>query len=69
MDAKDSERMEHTLCGMPVAELADFPTTGFRARMLARFARDLDAWLQTSEGRFAAWSAAREIEEEPVSGR
>ena len=32
--------MEHTLCGMPVAELADFPTTGFRARTLSRFQRD-----------------------------
>ena len=60
--------MEHTLCGIPLAELADFPTTGFRARTLARFERDLGAWLDTSEGRFASWSAAREVEE-PVSGR
>jgi hypothetical protein len=64
----DSDRMEHTLCGMPVAELADFPTTGFRARTLARFERDLGSWLDTSEGRFASWSAARVVEE-PVSGR
>ena len=46
--------MEHTLCGMPVAELADFPTTGFRARTLARFERDLGSWLDTCEGRFAS---------------
>jgi len=60
--------MELTLCGIPVAELADFPATGFRARTLARFERDLRAWLGTSEGRFASWSAQRLIEE-PVSGR
>jgi hypothetical protein len=62
----DSDRMEHTLCGMPVAELADFPTTGFRARTLARFERDLGSWLATSEGRFASWTAARDVEA-PVS--
>jgi hypothetical protein len=53
---------------MPVAELADFPTTGFRARTLNRFQRDLGAWLETSEGRFASWTAARQVEE-PVSRR
>jgi hypothetical protein len=61
------DRMEHTLCGMPVAELADFPTTGFRARTLVRFQRDLGAWLDTPEGRFASWSAQRQVEEETVS--
>ena len=60
--------MEFTLCGIPVAELADFPATGFRARTLARFERDLGAWLATSEGRFASWTAQRLVEE-PVSGR
>jgi hypothetical protein len=64
----DEGQMERTLCGMPVAELADFPTTGFRARTLSRFQRDLGAWLDTSEGRFARWTAARQVEE-PVSGR
>ena len=64
----ESDRIEFTLCGMPVTELADFPTTGFRARTLARFERDLGAWLDTSEGRFASWSAQRLVEE-PVSGR
>jgi hypothetical protein len=62
----ESDRIEFTLCGMPVTELADFPTTGFRARTLARFERDLGAWLDTSEGRFASWSAQR-LGEEPVS--
>ena len=60
--------MEHTLCGMPVAELADFPTTGFRARTIARLERDLGAWMDTPEGRFACWAAARQVSE-PVSGR
>jgi hypothetical protein len=62
----ESDRIEFTLCGMPVTELADFPTTGFRARTLSRFERDLGAWLDTSEGRFASWSAQRLVEE-PVS--
>ena len=57
------ERIEHTLCGMPVAELADFPTTGFRARTIARFERDLGSWLATSEGRFATWTAQRQVEQ------
>jgi hypothetical protein len=64
----DPDRLDHTLCGMPVVELADFPTTGFRARTIARFERDLGVWLDTCEGRFASWSAARQLEE-PVSGR
>jgi hypothetical protein len=65
----DQDRMEHTLCGMPVAELADFPTTGFRARTIARFQRDMAAWLETSEGRFARWDAERRVDDAPVSGR
>jgi hypothetical protein len=63
----DEGHLEHTLCGMPVVELADFPTTGFRARTIARFERDLTAWLDTCEGRFAQWDAERRVE--PVSGR
>ena len=59
----EPDRIERTLCGMPVAELADFPTTGFRARTLARFQRDLGSWLDTSEGRFASWTAQRQVEE------
>jgi len=64
----DEGQMEHTLCGMPVVELADFPTTGFRARTIARLERDLGAWMDTPEGRFACWAAARQVSE-PVSGR
>jgi hypothetical protein len=64
----DEGHLEHTLCGMPVVELTDFPTTGFRARTLARFERDLGAWLDTSEGRFASWSAERLVHD-PVSNR
>ena len=33
----------------------EFPTCGFRARRWLRFERDLQAWLETPEGRFAAW--------------
>jgi hypothetical protein len=36
---------------------ADFPRTGSRARCLLRFERDLAAWLQTPEGRFAQYTA------------
>jgi hypothetical protein len=35
----------------------DFPLHGSRARALARFERDLHAWLDTPEGRFAVWQA------------
>jgi hypothetical protein len=41
-------------------ELEEFPKAGFRARRWLRFERDLQAWLETPEGRFAAWSAAEE---------
>jgi hypothetical protein len=64
----ESDRIERTLCGMPVTELADFPTMGFRARTIARFERDLGRWLETSEGRFARWTA-EQLVDEPVSGR
>jgi hypothetical protein len=37
---------------------ASFPAYGARARLWARFERDLRAWLDTPEGRFAAWRAA-----------
>jgi hypothetical protein len=39
-----------------------FPRTGSRARRFKRFERDLQAWLSTPEGRFAAWRARRQIE-------
>ena len=41
----------------PVDELTDFPRAGARARCLQRFERDLGAWLESSEGRFAVWLA------------
>lgn len=34
-----------------------FPDHGARARVFARFERDLQAWLDTPEGRFAVWQA------------
>jgi hypothetical protein len=34
-----------------------FPAYGARARLWGRFERDLQAWLATPEGRFAAWRA------------
>ena len=45
---------------VPVEELEEFPTCGFRARRWLRFERDLHEWLGTPEGRFAAWEAARD---------
>ncbi len=41
----------------PVDEQIDFPQVGARARMWSRFERDLEAWLQTPDGAFAAWLA------------
>ena len=35
----------------PIEELEEFPTAGFRARRWLRFERDLQAWLETPEGR------------------
>jgi hypothetical protein len=51
---------------MPQEEREDFPVVGARARAFKRFERDLDAWLGTAEGRFAAWSAARAVGAEPA---
>ena len=51
---------------MPQEEREDFPVVGARARAFKRFERDLDAWLDTAEGRFAAWSAARAVGAEPA---
>ena len=49
-----------TQTAVPVEEREAFPTCGFRARRWLRFERDLHAWLETPEGRFAAWEAARD---------
>jgi len=34
-----------------------FPMFGARARVWQRFERDLHAWLESPEGRFATWEA------------
>lgn len=47
-------------------DAAEFPANGFRARRWLRFERDLDSWLATAEGRFATWSARRQLEREPL---
>jgi hypothetical protein len=44
----------------PVEELDHFPSCGFRARRWLRFERDLAAWLQTPEGRFAVFCAGED---------
>lgn len=36
---------------------SQFPRHGARARLIARFERDFEAWLDTPEGRFAVWQA------------
>ena len=51
---------------MPDEERQDFPLVGARARQFKRFERDLNAWLDTAEGRFAEWSAARAVGAEPA---
>ena len=45
----------------PIEEREEFPTAGFRARRWLRFERDLQAWLDTPEGRFAAWDATQAV--------
>jgi hypothetical protein len=45
----------------PTEERVDFPTVGSRARQLKRFERDLAAWLETAEGRFAVWTAREAV--------
>jgi hypothetical protein len=46
---------------VPTEERTEFPTAGARARMIARFERDLEAWLRTAEGRFAVFTARAEV--------
>jgi hypothetical protein len=41
--------------------LAGFPRHGARARIWSRFERDLRAWLETPQGRFATWRAERRL--------
>lgn len=47
-------------------ERQDFPDVGSRARRFKRFERDLRAWLETPEGRFAAWRARQAVERAPA---
>ncbi len=46
---------------MPQEERDTFPAAGARARALKRFERDLHAWLQSPDGRFAQWDAQRAV--------
>jgi len=48
---------------------ATFPVAGFRARRWQRFERDLHAWLETPEGRFASWRAVQAIVADGDDGR
>jgi hypothetical protein len=57
------------MLAVPTEERAEFPTTGSRARLLKRFERDLEAWLQTAEGRFAVFTAREEVERSGAGGR
>jgi hypothetical protein len=45
---------------MRTSDPAMFPEFGARARAWARFERDLRAWMESPEGRFAAWRAGRD---------
>ena len=54
---------------MPDEEQQDFPAVGSRARAFKRFERDLEAWLQTAEGRFAVWYARAAIEADERAAR
>jgi hypothetical protein len=46
-----------------------FPSYGARARLWGRFERDLRDWLETPEGRFAAWRARAGTPEQPQRER
>jgi hypothetical protein len=47
------------------SEAEPFPRYGARARVWLRFERDLQEWLETPEGRFAAWRAAEAVAARP----
>ena len=49
----------------PAEERIELPRAGARARCLNRFERDFERWLQTPEGRFAAYEAQRKIAATP----
>ncbi|WP_026911034.1 hypothetical protein [Patulibacter minatonensis] len=44
------------------------PEAGFRARRWGRFERDLHAWMESPEGRFAAWRAHASVTGEHATG-
>jgi hypothetical protein len=46
-----------------------FPEYGARARRWRRFEDDLRAWLDSPEGRFAAWRARSALAGAPEEGR
>jgi hypothetical protein len=48
--------------------VADFPRHGARARLIARFERDLREWLDSAEGRFAVWQAREPSRSRAVLG-
>jgi hypothetical protein len=45
----------------PLEEQADFPVVGARARRWSRFERELETWLASPSGRFAAWRAHQAV--------
>lgn len=47
-------------------ETEAFPRFGARARVWQRFERDLRSWLDTPEGRFAAWRARAALGAAPI---
>jgi hypothetical protein len=56
---------------VPIDERVDLPTVGARARQLKRFERDLAAWLDSAEGRFAVFTAraALATDDQPAERR
>ena len=46
----------------------DLPRAGVCARRLARFERDFARWLETADGRSAAWRARRTLSRESRDG-
>jgi hypothetical protein len=52
-----------------IDEREEFPLYGARARLWGRFERDLRDWLETPEGRFAAWRARAGAPDPPAPDR
>jgi hypothetical protein len=47
---------------------AVFPEFGARARAWARLERELRAWMESPEGRFAEWRAVSGSRDDPLRG-